>query len=212
MFNERKTAQMAGFFLNKEGGSMAVLKLMKLLYLADRGSMRLYDAPISGDRMVAMPHGPVLSRTLELTNGECSSSNGGWSHWIAGRAKYEVGLARRTRLNRESFQALSDADLDILEDTWREFGGMTKYQIRDYTHEHCGEWTNPNGSSREIPYRDVFLALGRDIASANQADARLVEDNVVARLFASIPYDPNSTASTSDDDDPLTEEHRAATA
>lgn len=212
MFNERKTAQMAAFFLSKEGGSMPVLKLMKLLYLADRESMHLYDAPISGDRMVAMPHGPVLSRTLELTNGECSPSQGGWSHWIAGRAGYQVGLAKRTRLNRQSFVALSDADLEVLEDTWSRFGRMTKYQIRDYTHEHCGEWTNPNGSSREIPYRDVFLALGRDLASANQAHARLVEDNVIARLFASIPYDPHATVSTTDDDESFSEEDRAATA
>lgn len=212
MFNERKTAQMAAFFLSKEGGSMSVLKLMKLLYLADRESMHLYDAPISGDRMVAMPHGPVLSRTLELTNGECSSSQGGWSHWIAGRAGYQVGLLKRARLNRQSFEALSDADLEVLEDTWRKFGKMTKYQIRDYTHEHCGEWTNPNGSSREIPYRDVFLALGRDLAAANQAHARLVEDNVIARLFASIPYDPSSIDSTSNDEDSFSEEDRAATA
>ena len=38
-FNERKAAQMAAFFLHQGGGKLEVLKLMKLLYLADRQAM-----------------------------------------------------------------------------------------------------------------------------------------------------------------------------
>jgi len=48
---------------------MNYLKLMKLLYLADRESMRRNGRPISGDRYVSMDHGPVLSQTLNLING-----------------------------------------------------------------------------------------------------------------------------------------------
>ena len=47
MFNERKAAQMAAFFLGQgSGGRLAHLKLMKLLYLADREAVRAFGLPI----------------------------------------------------------------------------------------------------------------------------------------------------------------------
>jgi uncharacterized phage-associated protein len=61
MFSEQKVAQMAAFFLHEGRDCMPLLKLIKLLYLADRESLRLHGMPISGDLVVAMPHGPVLS-------------------------------------------------------------------------------------------------------------------------------------------------------
>lgn len=66
LFNEKRTTQAAAFFLFKAGGKLPVLKLMKLLYLAERESYRQYGEPISGDNLVSMPHGPVLSQTLNL--------------------------------------------------------------------------------------------------------------------------------------------------
>jgi uncharacterized phage-associated protein len=185
MFNEKKVSQMAAFFLEKGRGAMPVLKLMKLLYLADRESMDRYDEPISGDRMVSMPHGPVLSRTLELINGECSDTSD-WPHWVTGRAGYEVGLAKHGPLNRDSLGALSDADIEVLADTWNRFGKLGTFEIRDLTHTMCGEWIDPKGSMNPIPPRDVFLALGRDMRQANEAQERLAEAAVVDRLFATI--------------------------
>jgi uncharacterized phage-associated protein len=59
MFDDRRVAQMAAYLLSREKGRMNHLKLMKLLYLADRESMKRHGQPISGDRFVAMDHGPV---------------------------------------------------------------------------------------------------------------------------------------------------------
>ena len=69
MFNERKVAQMAAFFLQQAGGTLNILKLMKLLYLSEREAMNRYGEPLSYDAMVSMPHGPVLSMTYECMNG-----------------------------------------------------------------------------------------------------------------------------------------------
>ncbi|HTH08426.1 MAG TPA: Panacea domain-containing protein, partial [Acidovorax sp.] len=62
-FNERKAAQAAACLLHKAGGSLSVLKLMKLMYLAERRSLKKYGDTITGDAFVSMPHGPVLSMT-----------------------------------------------------------------------------------------------------------------------------------------------------
>jgi len=66
MFSERKVAQMAAYFLMKSGGHMNVIKLITLMYLADRQHYKEHGFPISDDDVVAMPYGPALSRTLGL--------------------------------------------------------------------------------------------------------------------------------------------------
>ena len=50
LFNEKKAAQAAAYFLLRAGGPLTVLKLMKLLYLAERGSFERYGTPMIGDR------------------------------------------------------------------------------------------------------------------------------------------------------------------
>ena len=55
-------------------GTIDKLKLIKLLYLADRDCFLEYGHPITGDRPVAMPHGPVPSGCLHVLNGDIESS------------------------------------------------------------------------------------------------------------------------------------------
>ena len=86
MFNERRVAQMAAYLLDHARTRMKYLKLMKLLYLADRESMKRHGHPISGDRYVSMDHGPVLSNTLNLINGAVKFQEHGWDYWIADKA------------------------------------------------------------------------------------------------------------------------------
>lgn len=160
MFNEQKAAQIAAWFLGKAGGTMPHLKLMKLMYLAERESMAKHGFPMTGDRFVAMPHGPVLSLTLNHINDQAPSSPGGWDDWISDKANYEVGLLKSP--DSDALDELSRADLEVLETTWKRFGAMSKYQIRDYTHDskNCPEWKDPEGSSLPITYEAVFEALG----------------------------------------------------
>jgi len=184
MYNERKAAQMAAFLLHKRGGRMSHLKLMKLLYLADREAMQRYGMPISGDRMVAMPHGPVLSMTLNHMDGDIKSSPGGWDDWISDKENHELALARP--VSREMLDELSEADLEVLEAVWARFGHMSRWQIRDLTHTHCPEWHDPNGSSLPIPYEDVFAAFGRSAEEAKELSARIEAERTLDKLFASL--------------------------
>lgn len=184
MFNERKVAQMAAFLLAKAGGRMPHLKLMKLLYLAEREALSRFGMPLAGDRIVAMPHGPVLSMTLNLMDGDIESSEGGWDSWISDKENYELSVVGDT--SREALDELSAADLEILEGVWQHFGHMGKYQIRDYTHDHCPEWEDPSGSSFPIPYEKVFEALGRTKDQAAELAARIEAERSVDRLFAAL--------------------------
>lgn len=162
LFDERRTAQAAAFLLHKAGGRLPVLKLMKLLYLAERESLRLYGEPIAGDHLVSMPHGPVLSRTYDLMNGSEKSGDGGWDCWMDDKAAHEIALRDPSRIRTpDDLLELSDGDLKVLDHIWAEFGHMGKWELRDYTHsDACPEWEDPRGSSRPIPMGRVLRAVG----------------------------------------------------
>lgn len=184
MFDERKVAQVAAYFLHKRGGQMSHLKLMKLLYLADRESMGVYGQPISEDRMVSMPHGPVLSQTYDLMLGSTPSSPEGWESLIADIQDHQVKLRRPVQ--PDELGRLSDADIDILDRIWDQFGHMTRWQIRDYTHDHCPEWEDPKGSSKPLNPAKVFQALGRSPEEAKELAADLQAKRRVDSVFASL--------------------------
>jgi uncharacterized phage-associated protein len=184
MYNEQKAAQIAAWFIAQEGGTMPHLKLMKLMYLADREAMRTCGFPITGDRFVSMPHGPVLVNTLNHINDDAFSVAGGWDDWISDKANYEVALLRQA--TPETLDHLSRADLQVLQDIWSKFGHMTKYQIRDYTHDplNCPEWKDPHGSSNPIAYKEVFEALGFQSDLAAGMAAEIEAQNTIAQALA----------------------------
>lgn len=156
-YDIRKAAQTVAFFALKEGGAINVLKLSKLLYLAEREYMARYDAPMFYDKLVSMPDGPVTSVTLNLINGNAEDAR--WSAIVAPREGYDV---RPTAgVTEASLDELSRADLAILNDLWNQFGRFDKYWLRDWTHipENIPEWKDPEGSSLPISHREIFSHL-----------------------------------------------------
>ena len=59
----------------------------------------------------------------------------------------------------ESFLELSDADIEVLEETWQRFGRMDQWELREWTHANCPEWHDPQGSSRPIAPEELLAAL-----------------------------------------------------
>ncbi len=155
---EEKAAQAAALFLLKAGGPMPHLKLMKLLYIADRESYRRCGSPITNDEMVSMPHGPVLSRTLDLMKGAAPSAPNGWSRYVCRVNQYAVTLA--DGVTWETFLGeLSRGDRWVVDEVWERYGRMSQWELRDLTHEFP-EWEDPRGSSRPIERYTLFRALG----------------------------------------------------
>lgn len=179
-YNVRKAAQVAAFFVREEGGQIAVLKLAKLLYLADRKNMELHDFPILGDNLVSMDHGPVTSIALNYING-MQQSRAEWDEFISDRSGYAVGLTRV--VDDEELDELSLVEIAILRIIWAEHGHRNKYELRDWTHDHCLEWEDPHGSSEPIPYERVFKFLGKANASELADDVRAERE--IRAAFAS---------------------------
>lgn len=173
LFNEKKAAQIAAFFLLRGGGSLDILKLMKLMYLAERSSFSKFGEPLTGDWLFSMEHGPVLSRTLNYMNGFVDSAPDGWEAWVSDRANHLLASKRQIQDVREELSFLSDAELEVLEDLWNEYGHLTGYQLRDLTHEICTEWEDPETSSIPIPYSRVLRHVGHTPEVARELEQRI---------------------------------------
>jgi uncharacterized phage-associated protein len=182
LFDERRAAEAAAYLLFRAGGKLPLLKLIKLLYLAERLCLQRYGEPLTGDRLVSMPHGPVLSMTYDLSNGALPSVEGGWETWIADRAGHVVALRDESKIRspEQDLQRLSDSDLEVLSETWGQFGHWDRWDLVKYTHsEACPEWEDPEGSSRPIEYSTLFLKLGYSPDQANSLVERLTEQRAL---------------------------------
>lgn len=160
-YNIRKAAQIVAYFSLKEGGSINVLKLAKLLYLSERSFVQKYDMPMLFDNCVSMEHGPLLSQTKDYVDGYLE--NEGWDEFVSDRTRYEVGVSN-DQISVDDLDELSKASLGVLASIWAKYGKFDRYKLRDITHELCGEWENPGSSMKLIPYERMLKFLGKSNA------------------------------------------------
>src|SRR5258708_26416900 len=94
-FNEQKAVQAAARLIQHSGGEMNYMALMKLLYLTDREALLRFGRPITGDKVVAMKHGPVLSRVYDLVAHKRVALQSEWHKFIPRPARdvYTVRFA-----------------------------------------------------------------------------------------------------------------------
>lgn len=146
---------MAAFFLARREAPMAHIKLMKLLYLADRLSMERYDVPMSDDSQCNMKNGPILSATLDLMKGTRRSD--AWNAFISPIKDNELALQRNFAW--DELDELSRADLAILEEVFEAFGHMKRWDLVAYVHT-LPEWENPGSSSKLVDAEVTFVSFG----------------------------------------------------
>jgi uncharacterized phage-associated protein len=168
LFDEKKSAEVAAFFLLKaaaRNSSTTLLKLMKLMYLAERDCYRLHAHPMIGDALVSMPNGPVLSKTLDLINSgpQDRKEESYWDTIIAEREDRLMALRSDTRVkSANDLLQLSEADIEILEDIWSKFDKYSAYSLVKFTHDstNCPEWKDPDGSSIPIDMTEMLASMG----------------------------------------------------
>lgn len=173
---EERAAQAAARLLKRRGGRMSYLKLLKLLYLADRKALVELGQPITCDLFVSMDKGPVLSRTYDLIREEPTPFDepSYWRQLISPPADFDVRLLTTDAPN----DYLSTAHEEILDATFAEFGHWNRWDIVQYTHG-LPEFQDPQGSSIPIDLRTILLSEGlteRDadaVMGALDADARM---------------------------------------
>ena len=80
---------------------------------------------------------------------------------------------------------LSDADLAVLDDVWQRFGHMTALGLRNWTHNNCAEWKDPDGAMIPMTPEDLFSALRFTQEQTQAALSRLHAESAANATFAS---------------------------
>lgn len=170
-FKEKKTTQAALYLLKKRGGQMSYMKLIKLLYMADRESLRLWGHPITYDSYVSMNKGPVLSQTYALLIEGTPKEDNYWAKHISPPSNYEVGITKE----EDEFDELSEIDRQTLDAVFALYGRLDRWSLVEKLHKELPEWKNPGNSSIPISLRELLLAVGK-----TEEETALIEDELEA--------------------------------
>jgi uncharacterized phage-associated protein len=131
-----------------------------MLYLADRHTLIDIGQPITGDRAVSMPNGPVLSQVLDFINmgeePEESAPGGYWFSAISEPHNYMVEL----RCSEPDDDELSDYEIGVLKRIAEMYGQLDRWALRDFSHT-LPEWKDPQSSSVTIAPEDILRAAGK---------------------------------------------------
>ncbi len=175
-FNYEKTVEATAHLLrNEPSRRQNYMRLIKLLYIADRQSIRETARPITGDRACAMDRGPVLSQLYDLILDKHARSPDWDQHFR--RVNYEIEL-----IQDPGNDHLSRYEAATLSQVSEEHAGRDEWDVVHLTHKFP-EWKQnepPQGSSKPIPPRDIFRAVGRE-ADFEGARSQAIEE---ARLDA----------------------------
>lgn len=155
-FNEAKATQAAARLLRNRGGRMSYMKLIKLLYLADREALARWGRPITTDNYVSMDKGPVLSHVLDRINeGPSPDDPSYWAQHITPSGNYEVTLT-----DDPSGDLLSEAEDELLDAVFKAHGHLSRWKIVDLVHT-LPEWHDPEGGALAIGYADILRAFNK---------------------------------------------------
>ena len=173
--NTEKTIQAAGVLLQSAGrGEMSYLRLIKLLYIADRETMQQTGRPITGDRYAAMDHGPVLSGVYDMIKQQHLESKR-WFEFI-GRENYQVQLIASPG-NGE----LSRFEVQKLQEVWDRYEDFDDWYIVENVAHEFPEWIDNKptpGSAKPITHSEILDRVGRgddkdEIMAEEKSDAAL---------------------------------------
>lgn len=162
------------------GQRMNYMRLLKLLYLAERKSLAESGAPMAGGSVVAMERGPVLEDVFSLIRQKhaCTPE---WSQYFR-LDHYELVMLKDPGNRR-----LTPIIVDILNAVASMHEEHDEFDMVDITH-HLPEWkkNDPGKSSRPIPLRDILEAVGRG-DEFEQIIEYAQRKEVSARVFSDLP-------------------------
>jgi uncharacterized phage-associated protein len=158
MFNIEKLIQACNYLIKKNGSKINYTKLIKLLYLADRESLKKSLQTITGDSYVSMNSGPVLSRMYGLIMGMHHEEDIQvlWSSCFI-RDGYDL----ITATDQIPYDELSAFEMQTLDDIYNKFEEYSLGQMIEYVHNNCSEWKHPGGSSIPIKPKNLLKGIGK---------------------------------------------------
>ena len=177
-----KAIQAVGVLLRHEGKQASRLRLLKLIYIADRESLKKTGLPILGSKIVAMQHGPLHSEILDLIKGN-HIQEPAWS-------RHFRSVGRNVLLDEEPETGrLSRYEIELLIRVVDERIDLDDYQLAVETHGFQ-EWLEVYPDPKENTSHPIPITLLIDSVGRNADKAAILQDmgdsEAFDRLFAGI--------------------------
>ncbi|MCL5098048.1 MAG: Panacea domain-containing protein [Candidatus Omnitrophica bacterium] len=180
-FNERKAVQAAERLIIQSGGEMNYMALIKLLYLIDRESLLRFGRPVTGDAVVAMKQGPVLSAIFDrVSHRKQQLPKCAWHNFIPRPSPY-VYTVRFGDV--PDISSLSEAEVALIDEVYARHRNLSEDDLVELTHK-LPEWSDPGKTSKPIPFEAILRAdkRGEDEIKAIQREA--AADDFLDRVLA----------------------------
>ena len=180
-FQISKATEASCEFLQRAGGQINIMKLVKLLYLLDRLSLDRRNVPVVGGDYLSMRNGPVTSEMLDLINSGrlFGDADTRWEQCVSDRHDHDLKLEKMPV--REH---LSDAEMKLLDEIWAHHGGKDQWQLVEWCHTHCGEWTPLARGCAPIAVERIGQALGKPPEVVQHLAREAAELNMLDEIFA----------------------------
>ncbi|MBR2766796.1 SocA family protein [Candidatus Saccharibacteria bacterium] len=191
--NVIKVSQALGFLLSLDDNhKMDRVKLIKLLWAADRLHLRRYGRTISESDYYAMAHGPVCSLALDIPQMDKDGIvlSDADKEYLE---EYFTSDDRSTSMQKDVGDGyLSESDKAMLKEAWEKFKDIETFELSDDISHRYPEWSKfrkffeTNGGRKNIDLEDFFKNPDNDEYFAEDEDrleaARgIYEDNKEAQ-------------------------------
>lgn len=156
-FDFERSLQAAAYLLELEEGSMDYIRLLKLLYIAERELLAEQATPLTGDVFKALKYGPVMITIYDIIM-DRSWRSAEWDRYIKMK-NYSVRLAQDPGRDR-----LSPAIVGKLREVSDRYREMNNWDLVEVTREFP-EWRKnapPADPPGIIPLEDVLEAMGAE--------------------------------------------------
>ncbi|MBW7995173.1 MAG: DUF4065 domain-containing protein [Candidatus Glassbacteria bacterium] len=180
-FEPQKATQVAHRFLALSGGEMSYMRLIKLMYMADRKAYAELERPITGDKYFSMDNGPVLSTVLNIIKDDSyipPSEKSYWNKHIYKNAQYSVKIKSEC-----DYDELSDSEIAIIDSIHEEFKGKDRWEVRNYCHEKLPEWKGPKGTSIRISPEEILSNVGKSSEEIEEIREELESVNYLKEIL-----------------------------
>ena len=159
MLETEKAVHAAAYLVEKAGGHFRRRQLCRLLYLCERTFLLLHEDSFTGDRIVATKDGPALEGCLAIFS--ASELSDPWSRWLEFGNEETVRSRKGTEdssgTSVEDFDALSVADVDVLDQVLDRYGSLTREEFLNVS----PEWQKPSEASSPIPLETLLMHHGK---------------------------------------------------
>lgn len=134
---------------------MNYMALIKLLVLIDREALLRYGRTVTGDKMMAMKKGLVLSRVLDFVSQKKQEKPTSYWHNFIPRPGPYVYTVKYSGVSDVS--ALSEAEMALMGEIYAKYRDKTEWELVEVVHQ-LPEWKelSPEGTSIEVHFERIM--------------------------------------------------------